>query len=384
VEAVGFLYMCNTRAGNAELWQHWFIEAVIKYIVKARDFHQRRSEDGELLRVVFSTDGELVILQEAFNEKVLAAFKEASIDYIKNGPSITSKHQPADVSDNFRDLKAGLRTITKKRVDVHNATLRRNLGHYFDGFKQKHPTAALTAAHQQKIVFGIEKIVHVLRSKSVTVEKMVEGFIRCGQHVRNAAPGQSTIDYDRMMARNLAPEITDEERNTMRAARPQVDAKFRAEGRVTDAFLDELGIVRSPGAVERDELNSVSRQHCMLVTHDDTVARYRTYVEKRDAPPTAAPDTALKKAQKLVQQDAKKKAKDLEKRIAADAEKVRRAGLTKEARAAEDAQAAVLKREKADEKKRKAQEKADKVEQAKALVTVEDLQHVVRIMEQNV
>jgi hypothetical protein len=60
------------------------------------------------MRMIFSTDGEACILKEVFSPEILAGLRDALTDYLKNGPSCSSKTQSADVSDNFRDWKKGL------------------------------------------------------------------------------------------------------------------------------------------------------------------------------------------------------------------------------------------------------------------------------------
>ena len=49
--------------------------------------HNMRTDDGLPMRQLLRTDGEACILNEAFDVEVLAAFKDALIDYLKLGPS---------------------------------------------------------------------------------------------------------------------------------------------------------------------------------------------------------------------------------------------------------------------------------------------------------
>ena len=61
--------------------------------------------NGELCRNFFTTDGEACILNQAFDEEVLAAFAQAKIDYMKLGPSSTKVQQDWD-GPIFRAIKA--------------------------------------------------------------------------------------------------------------------------------------------------------------------------------------------------------------------------------------------------------------------------------------
>lgn len=385
IEGQGWLYCCNSRAGNAALWQHWFLHVLIPTLRRCRDWHdvRCRTADGTLMDTVFSTDGELVILREAFNDNVLNALREAAVIYIKNGPSVTSQHQPADVSDNFRDFKTGMTMVTKKRIDTYNALLRQSLGAYFTAFAAAFSHADTTAEFREKVTCGLEKIVYVMRSKYVTPEKISQGFERCGQHVRHPTAGQPTVNYDKIMARTLAKEITDEELQHMRIMKDRVIEKFRCDGRVTDEFLDELGVVRSPDAVERDQLNSVCRQHCLVINAEATVARYRAWEATRAAPATAAAPVAgvtsgvateadLRAARKLVDKENQKAEKQRQQKEHADAEKARRAGLSREERKAEDEalrqQKANAKLQREVNKQQKQEEQRERLARAQALV----------------
>lgn len=94
--------------------------------------------------------------------------------------------------------------------------------------------------------------------------------------------------------------------------------RFKADGRVLNTFLDELGIVADPEATDRDEL-TLCRQDCQLITHVDTVTRYRdkhTPIMALYTPPvltsansaTGLPVKEFQDAQKLVMAAQKKQA----------------------------------------------------------------------------
>jgi hypothetical protein len=278
IGSFGWIYFCNSRAGNAALWMHWFIHVVIPTLDQCRTVHKIKDEFGRAMRMVFSTDGEAIVLKQAFDEEILAMFEQMLADYLKNGPGMTSRHQAADVSDNFRDWKTGLETITRNNVNTKNDTLRRNLTEMFKDLAIQFPHSDVSSEYKKKIIFAVEKVVYCLRAKYVTPEKIVKGFVRCGQHVPDAEPGDRTVDYHKIMSLHLKRdglategEVTNEHLDHMAFMRPRVMQEFRDRGRVVRAFLDKLQIFRDCEAVIRDEL-TLCRQDCQVITHADTVA----------------------------------------------------------------------------------------------------------------
>ena len=87
---------------------------------------------------------------------------------------------------------------------------------------------------------------------------------------------------------------------------------------------------------------AVSRQDCQLITHHDTVQRYRAYQAQRAAP--EASKMERRAAEKLIAKE-NKKAADAAKRAAAkQVEAQRRAALTPQPRAEEDARKSAQKK----------------------------------------
>ena len=68
------------------------------------------------------SDGESIIIHEAFDREVMEMFHTNLINYLKGGPSHTSKTQDLDCGYLFSSLKAGLETIAKKNIIEHNPT----------------------------------------------------------------------------------------------------------------------------------------------------------------------------------------------------------------------------------------------------------------------
>lgn len=205
--SAGWIYFCNSRAGNAALWQHWFLHVVLPTLSEAQAYFGEEDGSGAPLRMVFSTDGEAIIMKEAFSPEVLAGFKAALIDYLKGGPSVSSHHQACDVGPMFRDVKCGVKYHTQACTDTTDRFLRRNLKDLFAQFTVEFPSIVLPDGFQSRLISACEIIVYVMKSKYFTCTKVQTGFEECGQHVRNSKVGESTVSYDRIMSRTLAKDL---------------------------------------------------------------------------------------------------------------------------------------------------------------------------------
>ncbi len=177
-------------------------------------------EDPTGGRSFFSTDGEAIILNQGLDPDVLAAFREAKIDYLKGAPSGTHKHQPADVSTNFRDIKTGMNHVATNNTNTYNASLRKASERAFQEFETKFAAASsssssssssaaaasprLSANLRYRIIIGIERLIHVLRAKYFTSIKIIEGFERCGQHIREPGDDGCTVSFEGIMQQSTA------------------------------------------------------------------------------------------------------------------------------------------------------------------------------------
>lgn len=346
IGASGWLYLCNSRAGNAALWQHWFKNVVIPTMQSCRDAHDEPDSSGEAARIFFSTDGEAVIMQEVFDPDILQRLEFVRCDMVKGGPSATSRHQACDVMVVFRDVKTGLKYHALIGTDTTNETLRRHMKVMCKEFEEEF-SIELPQPLREKILLACEKITFVMRDKYVTPSKIAKGFVDCGQHVLGAGPGMSTVSYDRIMSASLSTDITVEEFDRMREMRPLVIAKFIEDGRVLNTYLDELGIVADPSATDRDNL-TLCRQDCQLITHADTIHRYRQKNPPLPSlfsspPPTSrtsavsqVSEKQLMKAKKVVKAVLGRQAKAAAKEAAKAAHVDRRNAMTPAERHAED------------------------------------------------
>ena len=145
------------------MWRHWFTNICIPTIRNASDIYDMRDENGNRYRNLLSTDGEACILNEAFDKIVLENFKEASIDYLKLGPSSTSSWQPWDVCDLFRGMKSGMSKVVKEGTDIEDDLLRRSLMSYFNAFNTQYPHVSMTQCFKNKIIYSSQLIVYTLK-----------------------------------------------------------------------------------------------------------------------------------------------------------------------------------------------------------------------------
>ena len=362
----GWLYFCNTRAGNAELWQHWYINVVQMTLSLTREAYALNDEYNEPLRIFFTTDGEAIIMNEAFTSRVYEGFRELKIDYGKNGPSLTQLYQPADRSPQFRNFKTGLAEVTKKSCVPSNAKLRSNLSDMRQQLYSEYPDISISDQFWGKLYSACEKIVYVLRGKWVTSDSIIDGFVKTGEHVLNTAEGQCTVDYDKMMSLCTARDLTDDDRLHMKNLRGEVAEEFRRHGRASDEFLDSIGIVKTPNCKNRDDF-IYYRQSCLILTHEDTLTSYRARIQaKIDAAVASSPEEKarqkqLKDAQKLL--DAEAKSQQRKQQQAQEA--ARKRGLTTQERQLE---IEARKKQAAESKMQKAAKKVQDLAAARELV----------------
>ena len=80
---------------------------------------------------------------------------------------------------------------------------------------------------------------------------------------------------------------------------PEVIAKVRSDGRVTDAFLDSLDIVKLPDGshINRDALVTW-RQHAHVMSHSDSKAKFIDYLQMRADKNNPVLQLQLKQAEK--------------------------------------------------------------------------------------
>lgn len=383
----GWLYCCRTRGGNAPMWRHWYLNCVCETLRKCREHHEEQvmshfcfgeknfddfdalllqNEFGEPARMFISSDGELVILKEVFNEELLDQYAQLNVDQMKHAPSRTDDYQANDKSPNFMNMKAGVAKAKRNSVDTTDAVLHRNLVRYMSVLKESFPNAAPSSALQTKLFDAIMCLVHIFKEKYFTPSKIRKGFEDSGEHVANTHPerGECTVNYELVMAKTDSKR-TPAELQKMKESVPLVVAEMHRTGRASNAFLDSINIPKDAHAKDRDVL-VLDKQDAQLITHKDTVERYKAYEARKELlkdPVHVALDKRLAKAAKMIVAQEKatvKKAKAAEaKQIALqkkEEEKQRKKGLTQ----AEIRQEAAARKQEKEDKKKRDDELSDK------------------------
>jgi hypothetical protein len=279
----GYLYSCSSRGGNAAMWKHWLLHIVIPNIKEAQQIYGNRGPNGEPHPAFTYTDGEAIILNQAMEEDVLAAFDTNLITDAKGPPMRTKDHQDLDNTTEFRDVKTGMRTVSRRQMDYSNPFLESNFKEYFKVLRAEYPSQNVVSYEmQKKLTVALMQLVFVMQSKYHTPVKIREGFVKTGNHVPTADvhKGESSVDFAVIMSKTKA-SITREEEEHLYACKPLVVAEFMREGRASDAFLDSIGVAKDFHGKSRDDL-VLSRQDAQILTHASTARRFNEAKAKRE------------------------------------------------------------------------------------------------------
>lgn len=319
--------------------------------------------------------------------EVLQELADIGVDYMKGGPSTTSQHQPLDVCTIFRDTKAYVRKDIDRRPKIKNNTLEANLRAFFNNLRDHFAarvsrlstssssnttdaTFEITASYKDLLIFGVIRLCDVLRNQAVTADKMRQGFSICGQHVESESNDEqqlNTVSYERIMRQINKDCENDAERQIiladLRDKFGQVVEYAQQHGHVSNAFLDEIDVARTPDFVDRDDL-VLHRQDAQIITHADSIARIREYKLKR-SPEHIAEQAAIKNASKLIFRMGKEKARKEEIEAKKIAELERKRALSKRER---DDEAVAKRAENSLKKQRIQAEKSRKEQEAMQLL----------------
>jgi hypothetical protein len=280
--ASGTVYFAHSKGGCASMWRDIFLTFIVPEIKASGDYHKHEDVNGNPMRQFLHTDGEASIMNEAFSEEVMDAFEDALVDMAKGAPMGTSKIQDLDVGHLFDSIKAGAKTVVKYNVDVSNDTLQRNVeALLFVPFKAAYKDVPISTCFKAKIHHGL-KVVTYVTQKHWCSNKMKESCITTGFHRNNVPAGQETIDYERIMTRTLNTITSPEDLEQMKLMSPLVARRFVDESRVKNAYLDELDVVRSPGAKDCDGLTLCQRD-CEIISHPTARAKHKATRELKEA-----------------------------------------------------------------------------------------------------
>jgi hypothetical protein len=300
-----------------------------------------QNADGTPMQAFYYQDGEANVLKSLMTDAThQEAFKQANIIPCKGPPSLTCYHQSNDVQTTFCDLKKGVVTATKEGKDVTNETLRINLAKAFDDLEQKFGSSnnkLLTSYQRSKIVHACEVISWCMCNNGyVTQEKIKRGYRVTGQHrpVPGSTPDDSsfkfstfnvdapdldlaTVDFELVMSKCTTPRSSAEYETLVRNV-PAMVAKIRAEGRATDAYMDELGIPKLPEGQHVDRDGKVLCQQHAQVLLEHAVKRFVDYnllKHQMTDPVQKQKHKELEDARRLLAQEEKRRMKEEQKRI---------------------------------------------------------------------
>jgi len=337
--SVGYLYFSRNRCGTEEMWKHYFLHVALPTI-KNSNMAYSDVDNDVLLRNFFSTDGEAIIMKNAYKDDVIDAFEDAKTDYGRVGASTTGIHNACDRAYTFRETKKSVRQLTKNGAKISNTLLELGLKKAFENLKLTFASLQLTSHFISCITEGLLTLTRAYQ-ETMTPQMVKNGFSICGQHCDPKEPGGPTVDFARMMYQCYS-DISAEQMELMEQKTNYFSDILRTEGRITYHELKDAGI--NPGTTTIDRTNLTSTRHWSeIINHEKTVLRYRAEVAARHPDAIQQRQLAVKDSKILKKQQAKV-AKELEKErkkdqriLEREAEKQRILTLTPEQLASEKA-----------------------------------------------
>lgn len=313
------------------------------------------------MRNFYSMDGEAIILKEVFDPEVQAAFRDALIDVCKISKSDTGHHQASDRSPVFRDCKTGMDTVTNNpSIDFSCSVIEKSVQKVIEEFNNTPEftsTCKIVGKNYKRIILACQKISYVC-SNYLCPAKVSAGYLACGQHLppgdreweeveddRIKDENRSSVSFDRIMAQSFC-ELDSETLFHMKEVAPELIDELRSTGKITDSHMDTLNIPRMEGDEGIEHSSEVYWKGLAgLLTADDTVVKYRDYIQeqkdKKDPVKVAAKKAeansmkALAKNSRLEAAREKKEADQLAKKKARETEKARWSSMTPGQRKAE-------------------------------------------------
>ena len=91
VGSKGFIYFCRTRCGIKQMWSDYFTRIVLPTIHASNEYHNKKDETGNLHRNFFSTDGEDIIISNAYDREMASQFRAQRVDYGRVGAATSGE-----------------------------------------------------------------------------------------------------------------------------------------------------------------------------------------------------------------------------------------------------------------------------------------------------
>lgn len=331
------IYFCKSRAGNAAMWQHWQHWLITKVIPFCHRLRQHNLDGDEQLPAVLSTDGEPIILNEAFSDAVMKALDEFGVIWVRVPASTTSIHQACDRSMFFIKFNSGFVSKTMMR-DFCSLTVTN--GSLTDELLRLIHYPGVTTGFVNKVIRACLYIEFVV-SKTLSKYDVMASFEVCGQHQQQSSDGW-TVNFRKIM--NQCHTEIDE------ATMANLESQMTETGALSWEDMDEKKISNEDSSFDRTG-STIARRASEVISHPNTRAKKRTWDLEHD------PEVI--KARRLIEKDVIDKAKKAAKiQAKADAE------IAKQLRA--QASRAMSKEERArgvQERKRLTQEKKEEKEE---------------------
>ena len=192
---------------------------------------------GDPARFALHTDGEALVMDQAFNEVVLALFKQYLIDYGKGAPALSLLHQECDDGRLFDSTHKELTNVVKNGTNVRDSFLAEQIiACVWDKLHAEFPSLNVSAAYKEKLSYGLQCVVYAT-SKSWNSRKVKESFVETGWHRYDTKEGEETIDFDRILARSLDTSVTEEQLQHMTNARFSIAEEFQLKGRTCTCYF---------------------------------------------------------------------------------------------------------------------------------------------------
>ena len=278
IGAKGYIYFCKTRCGTKDMWKDYFTRIVFPTIEQSNECHKKTDYSGNLSRNFFSTDGEDIIISNAYDQDLASRFTNARIDYGRVGASTSGIHQAGDRQYTFKATKKEVKRIRHNNIDVSNHTLASNIHNAFSNLRSRYSSLSLTA---DKIDNYVDAILTLVQAWGVFTPSMARmGFQCCGQDCDPAENDNMSVSFE-MIMKQCYTDIPLHDLEHMKASAPALCEIVKLRGTVTyDEFLAH-GIKPGPTSIDRTKLSHV-RHWSEIVNHKETIKRFEQEMYDKD------------------------------------------------------------------------------------------------------
>ena len=270
----GYVYFSKTRCGNSGLWLHWLEHVALPTMKQNNAFYGANDAKGQPLPTFFSTDGEALILRQAFEPRIISALKAENVYYARVGAGSTGIHQACDRAQTFKITKKGPGSVSKilqlNRIPS-DEFLEANIRRAFDNFLVRFPSISCTSRIMSRIVQSLIILKSVYQNK-VTPNVIKKGFTCCGQHCDPINPGSSTVSFDIMMEQCYS-DISREQLQLMRQCISHFVEVIKSRGQIKFEELCDKGLRPGSTTIARDELHYV-RHWAEVINHEFIVDHF--------------------------------------------------------------------------------------------------------------